>query len=118
MLLGGGRMSSEVTRDTTHLIVSCDRGKQCSPQQLLEAVVQQAGGAAAATALGQALHDHTLQLVTARWVTAETTCTSVGNERLEIANLARERRHDTGLTRTQRAGDCHLHRKKNQSLDR
>lgn len=75
--LGGGRMSGEVTKDTTHLIVSLHKGQQCSPQQLLQAVVQQAGGATAATALGQALHDHTLQLVTARWVTLETAFASV-----------------------------------------
>ncbi|KAK9838672.1 hypothetical protein WJX74_001090 [Apatococcus lobatus] len=68
VLLGGGKTSPVVTRDTTHLVALLDKGGQCSPQQLLEAVVQQAGGSAAATVLGHALHAQTLQLVTARWV--------------------------------------------------
>ena len=40
-------------------------GDTCRPQQLLEAVVQQAGGPTAATALGHALRRSSLQLVTA-----------------------------------------------------
>ena len=66
VLLGGGQKAEAVGASTTHLVGLLQNGPCCSPRQLLQAVVQQAGGSAAATALGQALYMCTLHLMTPR----------------------------------------------------
>ena len=60
-----------VGKDTTHLVVMLREGQLWSPRQLLGAVVQQAGGSSAATALGAGLQARRLQLVTTRQASPE-----------------------------------------------